>query len=200
MKRFYLWKPIIPGRRYQIEFLCLFMLLFIVMTGCGKKALPLPPPEEIPPAVTDLTADLNGQVLTLSWSVPKGGTGDQLAGYKIYRSATPLQEADCRDCPVTFQVLDDVMVYESGATDSANGKMVYTKVLETDAVAMEPSEVPEDEVPLPAGAEIPESRIEYQYKVVGYTEYNVRSPDSNVVSAGQPAGNKKAQTKGGHEE
>lgn len=185
---------------WKSGFICLFILLSVAMTGCGKKDLPVPPPEEIPPGVTDLTADLNGQVLTLSWSIPKGENGDLLVGYKIYRSSVPVQEMDCRDCPVTFQMLDDVMVDGPGVTDSGNGKVLYTKFLEADEVEMEPSGVPEDAVPLTEGAEIPESRIEYQYKVVGYTEYNVRSPDSNVVIAGQPAEMEKDQDKGGHEE
>ncbi|RJP75349.1 MAG: hypothetical protein C4522_21305 [Desulfobacteraceae bacterium] len=200
MKRVYGWKPIAPGMSWKSGFICLFILLSVAMTGCGKKDLPVPPPEEIPPGVTDLTADLNGQVLTLSWSIPKGENGDLLVGYKIYRSSVPVQEMDCRDCPVTFQMLDDVMVDGPGVTDSGDGKVLYTKFLEADEVEMEPSGVPEDAVPLPEGAEIQETRIEYQYKVVGYTEYNVRSPDSNVVIAGHPAGMKKDQDKGGHEE
>jgi len=179
------WKQIIPARRFKNGFFCLVMLLVIGTAGCGKKALPLPPPEEIPPGITDLTADLKGRILTLSWSIPKGDNADLIIGYKIYLSAVPLEETDCRDCPVTFRLLDDVIIDESSTMTSGNGKMFYSQTLEAEN---------------PEGLGTRKNTVEYQYKVVGYTEYNVRSPDSNVIIVNHPVKTETVHPKGNREE
>ena len=173
MKRFNRWTTPV--------FLCIFF--FSTVAGCGKKGLPVPPPEEIPPAVTDLAAVIDGPELTLTWTVPQGDNADDLVGFKVYRSTTPRSADDCRDCPVRFRLFADIMIGDSGAIVSENGKMTYRSVLtEEDAASAskKPSGSPDEPPPVPENRK---TGYGYQYKLIGYTEYNVRSPDSNVAAA-----------------
>ncbi|MBA4369066.1 MAG: hypothetical protein C0403_15660 [Desulfobacterium sp.] len=181
-----------------------FVLFVISMPGCGKKGLPLPPPEEIPPGVVDLSGELDGETLTFSWSIPEGKNADQLIGYKIYRSATPIQGTDCPECPVNFWLLGDMKISEFNTSDTDSRKLFFIHTLEpedTDSVIAEdsgPVIQPEADQGKPLDTNV------YQYKVVGYTEYNVKSPDSNVISIHHPAKSSsntgEAQNKGSHGE
>ncbi|RPJ82345.1 MAG: hypothetical protein EHJ94_02315 [Deltaproteobacteria bacterium] len=176
-----------------------FLLLLISMTGCGKKELPLPPPEEIPPGVVDLSGNLDGDTLTFSWSIPEGKNADLLVGYQVYRSASPIQDTDCPDCPVNFWLLGDMKISEFNTSDTESRKLVFTHILEPED---KDTMIAEDSGPVvqPGSDQKkrPDTRI-YQYKVVGYTDYNVKSPDSNVISIHHPVKTGEAQNKGSHE-
>ncbi len=180
--------------------MCCCVLFVISMPGCGKKGLPLPPPEEIPPGVLDLSGEIDGKTLTFSWSIPEGNNADQLIGYKIYRSTTPIQGKDCRECPVNFWLLGDMKISESNTSDTDGRKLFYIHNLEQEEDTE--SLIAEDSGPViqpEAGQEKqPDTNI-YQYKVVGYTEYNVKSPDSNVISIHHPVNTGEDQVKGSHE-
>lgn len=176
---------------------CLLLLL-ISMTGCGKKGLPLPPPEEIPPGVVDLSGNLDGDTLTFSWTIPEGKNADLLVGYQVYRSASPIQDTDCPDCPVNFWLLGAMEISEFNTSGTENRKLVFTHILEPEN---KDTMIAEDSGPAIQSGTDPEKRpdnIAYQYKVVGYTEYNVKSPDSNVISIYHPVNTEKAQVKGSH--
>jgi len=176
-----------------------FLLLLISMTGCGKKGLPLPPPEEIPPGVVDLSGNLDGDTLTFSWSIPEGKNADLLVGYQVYRSASPIQDTDCPDCPVNFWLLGDMEISEFNTSDRENRKLVFTHILESED---KDTMIVEDTSPVVQPGSDQEKQpdsLVYQYKVVGYTEYNVKSPDSNVISIHHPVNTGEAQNKGSHE-
>jgi len=199
MKSSSLWKQI-NQEWYKRRITYFLILLVIVMTGCGKKGPPIPPPEEIPPLVVDLVAERNGQIVTLSWSIPEEKDADPLVGYKIYHSKIFLKETDCRDCPVPFQLLDDILIQESNTMGSENRKMFFSQTLEPDDIqtmdteSSEPDDIQTMNTEAPEVVDkpekdrkIPKTITVYQYKVVGYTEYGVRSPDSNVVRLDYPA-------------
>lgn len=170
-----------PNCRQTCVFLCI--LLLGIVSGCGKKGLPIPPPEEIPPAVTDLAAVIDGQTLTLTWTLPQDDRADDLTGFRIYRSTDPRSTDSCRDCPVRFQLFADIMIGDFGATVSEDGKVTYTTVLMEDETTGVPDESSgSSDEPQQTGEKI-KAETGYQYKVVGYTAYKVKSPDSNVAMA-----------------
>ncbi len=180
--------------------LCCFVLLVIGIAGCGKKGLPLPPPEEIPPGVVDLSGNLDGNTLTFSWSIPEGKNADLLIGYKIYRSTTPIQGKDCPECPVNFWLLGDMKISESNTSDTDSRKLFFIHNLEPDDTDTE-SLIAEDSGPIiqpEADQGKPPDTNVYQYKVIGYTEYNVKSPDSNVISIHHPVKTGEVKIQGSH--
>lgn len=185
-------------RQLRSVFLCI--LLLCIVSGCGKKGLPVPPPEEIPPGVTDLTAVIEGQMLRLTWTVPQGDRADDLDGFRIYRSTVPRSKDGCRDCPVRFRLFADIMIGDSGATVSEDGKLVYRTELMEEETAVIPEESSGSPDELPPSPENRHTETGYQYKVVGYTEYNVRSPDSNVATAVAPVQTESGQVGDDREE
>ncbi|MFY9706249.1 MAG: hypothetical protein WAJ95_10055, partial [Desulfobacterales bacterium] len=62
-----------------LRLVILSALLVGLQAGCGKKGPPVPPRRYMPPAVTDLSYQLDGPTLTLSWSVPEAKDGDAAA-------------------------------------------------------------------------------------------------------------------------
>jgi len=81
----------------------LFTLLFL-MTGCGIKGSPVAPGYAKPPAVSNLQYQLEGNQLTLTWSVPPKRATDNysFAGVKVFRLKQAPKNIPCRDCPLTF--------------------------------------------------------------------------------------------------
>ena len=73
--------------------------------GCGKKAPPLPPHSDPVPPVTDLSHDLQGSRVVLTWSIPDEvkqgafGEGEMI----LSRASTKLTGELCPDCPLVFQ-------------------------------------------------------------------------------------------------
>lgn len=172
-----------PGAAGMAHFIAVAIILFCICSaGCGKKGLPLPPPDEIPPPVADLTAETAGNVLKLTWTLPRGRHADLLIGYKIYRSLDPVRAADCPECPVRYQLIEEAPITAFNTTGEEIEQMSVRLVMEPVETAMpepEPDESANHTEPIPAA-------VEFQYKVVGYTEDSVDSPDSNVVRAPHP--------------
>ncbi|MFO7560080.1 MAG: lipoprotein [Desulfobacterales bacterium] len=133
----------------------LVVAMILLLSGCGKKGPPVPPRHEIPPPVTDLSWEINQQILTLSWTVPKVESPIRLAGFKIYRSRKRLSVSDCPDCPGIFEPVADRVIKNPISRDQGGERKMYTEDLETDS--------------------------RYEYKVVAYTENGISSPDSNIV-------------------
>jgi len=133
----------------------LVITIVLLLSGCGKKGPPVPPRHEIPPPVTDLSWTINKQTLILSWSVPRVKSAIRLAGFKIYRSRKRLSVSDCPDCPGIFKPAADILIKNPIKQDQEAERKIYTEDLETDS--------------------------RYEYKVIGYTENGISSPDSNIV-------------------
>ena len=75
------------------------------VTGCGKKTLPVPPHAEPVPAVSDLSHEIDGAQVTLTWTVPgkvqqgSFGEGEMI----LSRARTKLADGPCTGCPLVFQ-------------------------------------------------------------------------------------------------
>ncbi len=71
-------------------YLCLYLCLLSVLTGCGRKTAVLPPELVAPQAITDLSAGSAAKGIRLSWSRPVKYVGgdqmDDLAGFVVLRA------------------------------------------------------------------------------------------------------------------
>ncbi len=128
----------------------------IFLSGCGKKAPPKPPHQEEPPVVDDLSYSLDGDRLKLTWTTPevKRKVKSDLGGFYVFRSKKLVSESDCKNCPVIFKRVADILLLhdkESSGRDS----MKYAEAIE--------------------------KGYRYIYKVVIYTNNGVNGGDSNII-------------------
>ncbi|MFZ1202607.1 MAG: hypothetical protein WAO07_20765 [Desulfobacterales bacterium] len=114
--------------------LCVFLLVVLlagIQASCGKKGPPVPPPRFRPPAVTDLAYAIDGESVTLSWSVP-APTDDQAAapvGCFVYQARQPLATSGCPDCSEPFTRVADTRVPPGEPGGALRRGMTYTGVL-----------------------------------------------------------------------
>jgi len=89
---------------------------FFLTPACGKKAPPLPPAHFDMPEVENLSSDLEGDQLTLTWPMPDWDPpqGIELAGFNVYRAKIK-QEDVCYHCPIHFEKVDEVAVDDLSA-------------------------------------------------------------------------------------
>lgn len=124
-----------------------------ILAGCGVKTPPVPPQLEPPPAVTDLAGAIAGDAIQLRWTIPEWESDkDDLAGFRIYRSRIPLSEVFCEDCPITFELIDEVPITRA---HQEAGIMTYTDRLE--------------------------KGNRYIYRILPVTELGLVGPESNVI-------------------
>jgi hypothetical protein len=80
----------------------LMITFLIVVSGCAKKAPPVPWESIVPKRIVDLVATPRDGRLLLAWTVPKENTDKSaltdLAGFKILRSEGVLVGEECRGC------------------------------------------------------------------------------------------------------
>jgi hypothetical protein len=116
---------------FGLRLVILSVLLVGLQPGCGKKDPPVPPRRYRPPAVTDLSYELDGQALTLSWSVPETREGDAAApvGCFVYTAKQPLVSADCPDCSESFSTVADLRIQRDASDHILKRTMTYTGVL-----------------------------------------------------------------------
>lgn len=139
------------GRVWQIWILLVAGVFF---AGCGVKAPPRPPKILPPAAVSDLSGVMDGDVLQLMWGIPaEGDDAGEAVGFAVYRSKVPIAEADCRDCPLTFQQVTRASVTPS---DIQAGQMTFSEPLE--------------------------KGYRYRYKLRTYDVFGTGSDDSNTFS------------------
>jgi predicted small lipoprotein YifL len=103
------------------------------LSGCGRKAPPVPPRRIPPPTVKDLTWQMEENTLKLTWSIPKhaGKRPRRLKGVRVYRSKEPLSEAACLDCPKQFKRVADIPIVEWNDTaEKKEAVMTYSESLE----------------------------------------------------------------------
>lgn len=130
------------------------LLAGVLVAGCGVKAPPRPPERKPPAAVRDLSGGIADGAVILRWGIPPAGkTAGEAAGFAVYRSKTPLSEAECRDCPLTFTQVAQATVTPS---DREAGGMTFSEPLE--------------------------KGFRYRYKLRGFDVFGAAGGDSNTFS------------------
>lgn len=149
-----LHKSFIKNLIFQFSIL---ITLALSLPGCGRKAPPVPPSRTQPPAVNDLSANIDGDTLKLTWSIPKekGKIASGLSGFIVYRSKMPHSESDCKNCPVLFEHVSDIPIEVKGSGSLKKDPMTYHETLE--------------------------KGYKYIYKIIGYHTKGVTGSDSNHV-------------------
>jgi hypothetical protein len=124
------------------------------LPGCGKKGPPVPPSQKPVPAVSDLKYSIDGDTLTLTWTIPKeiekGTTVSD--GFIVYRYKRPISDSPCKNCPKLFKRVSDITNDSPGYE---NKNIEYREEIEKGFV--------------------------YTYKVVLYTKSGAQSRDSNYI-------------------
>ena len=83
--------------------------LFTLVTGCGKKAPPLPSLQYMPAPPANLTYNLSNDVITLKWTYNhKENVRSKCRGFKIFRADRDLSGNGCKGCPLDFKEITAV--------------------------------------------------------------------------------------------
>jgi len=108
-----------------------WMASVFMLSGCGKKAPPVPPSGNKPPKVIDLGYSISENTIKLSWTIPK--TSDKakspVTGFLIYRSKQSSAEADCSNCPIYFLKIGDVLV-RGGVSEKPAPSVAFAQTIE----------------------------------------------------------------------
>jgi len=98
------------------------------IAGCGKKGPPVPPRQVVLPAVNDLVSVLEDDGVILTWTVPetKEKKGPFISGFVVHKAKNPVQESECKNCPVKYKAVAEIMAGSEGKA----GKMKYAGQLE----------------------------------------------------------------------
>jgi hypothetical protein len=89
--------------KIHYKYVILILVFSILIPCCGKKSPPQPQQVQLP-LITDLTADINKDLLTLSWTASKN-----FSEFTLYESKTPLS-ADCNNCPLDFKPVEHARI------------------------------------------------------------------------------------------
>ena len=134
----------------------IWMTSAIMLSGCGKKAMPKPPSGNRPPKVIDMDYRISESTIKLSWTIPK--TSDKAkspaTGFYIFRSKQSSIETDCPNCPIHFLKIGDVLV-RGGVTGKPEPSVVFSQPIEPG--------------------------YRYIYKVNAYDADGVAGQDSNLI-------------------
>jgi hypothetical protein len=81
-----------------------------------------------PPAVSDLTYEVQADNIFLGWRVPAFDPAKESApaGFKVLRARQTMDEIECGTCPMAFQVIADI----SAPGKPAGGRMRFRDALE----------------------------------------------------------------------
>ena len=104
------------------------VLLCGALAGCGRKMSPIAPGAYAPPAVKNLTFELQEETLTLYWPMPvvRSPKESPAVGFKILRARQTASEAECRTCSVRYEVAGEVR----SAGQDPSGRMQFQDRLE----------------------------------------------------------------------
>ena len=96
------------------------LMLAFTLAACGKKAMPKPPRYEEPPANIVLTvADVENDVITLTWNLPPPKDEYNLKTFHVYMAQDALATL-CLTCPPNF-----VLIGEGKAITRDDGTRAY---------------------------------------------------------------------------
>jgi hypothetical protein len=89
---------------------CIGFFLLGSTNGCGRKLPPIRPGVFPPPAVSDLTYEVQGGDIFLGWRVPAFDPAKESApaSFKVLRARQATDEIECSTCPMAFQVIADI--------------------------------------------------------------------------------------------
>lgn len=137
----------------QLSILSIFVLF---VSGCGKKAPPVPPHQKKSHAVNDLHANIDGDMLKLTWTIPreKGEIMPRLSDFIVYRSKMLHSDSDCKNCPVLFKRVANIPIEVRASGYMKKDTITFPKSLE--------------------------KGYRYIYKVIVYRK-GITSSDSNYV-------------------
>ena len=76
------------------------LLLAMLASACGRKAMPIAPGLAVPPRVTDFSAQQTGNTVHLSWSLEAGAPVEV---FRVFRDRQPLVNNPCPSCPPAFK-------------------------------------------------------------------------------------------------
>lgn len=112
--------------KLKIIAFCLLLFAFcLLLSSCGRKALPVPPGTVRPNAVKDLSYNITPHGIELIWSVPvrnrDGSPLDRIKGFRLYKAEVPIEES-CEACPPPFGKPIDIP-FEAKPEEAR--KMVY---------------------------------------------------------------------------
>ncbi len=104
--------------------------LFTLVTGCGKKAPPLPPLKYILPPPAALTYNLSNDRIILKWTYDhKKSEQAKCRGFKIFRALRDLSGKGCMGCPLQFRKLTSVSSNQLNYTEKIKkGFQYYYKI------------------------------------------------------------------------
>lgn len=118
------------GRQLRLGLLAI-ALVSLVLGGCGRKTLPIPPYAAVPEPITDLQYQQDENQVTLTWTYPKRTTvGSDLPGlqaFLVLRAVVPEQDY-CPGCPVTFSSAVEVEA-EKAIVDPKKRQAHYTETI-----------------------------------------------------------------------
>ena len=137
----------------------ILIAVVFLLPGCGKKGPPVPPRQKPVPAVSDLKHSIDGNILSLTWTIPKEKekTNTDSDGFIVYRYKRPISDSPCKNCPKLFQKVSDIPAdITNAATGNENKNIEYREEIEKGFV--------------------------YTYKVVLYTKSGAQSRDSNYIN------------------
>ena len=106
----------------------IFLVVFLLLMGCGRKTSPVPPDAVIPEAIANLKYRVDDTGVTLSWTYPKrsidGKHIENIRVFHLHKAKIP--EFDyCGGCPVLY---NEVVNIDARGT-KPNGSVIY---LDTD--------------------------------------------------------------------
>jgi len=133
--------------------------LLILCLECGKKGPPVPPRAIVPPAVKDLKAEVIGDKVRLTWSVPKKGDKvfNGLKHFGVYKYRSHSSAEMCPGCPIPFEHFLDIKLDDPGPARIEGDRIVWHDDMD-------------------AG-------YHYAYKIMVYHKSGGVSEDSNIVFA-----------------
>lgn len=139
-------------------------LLILICTGflilcleCGRKGPPVAREVTVPPAVKDLKAEVVGDKVRLTWSVPKKGDRvfDGLEHFEIFKHKSHISVEMCPGCPIPFEHFVDIRLDDREAAQVKGDRIIWHDNIETG--------------------------YRYAYKVIVHHRSGGVSKDSNVV-------------------
>ena len=133
--------------------------LLILCLECGKKGPPVAPRVIVPPAVKDLKAEVIGDKVRLTWSVPKKGDKvfNGLEHFGVYKYRSQSSAEMCPGCPIPFEHLLDIRLDDPEPARVEGDRIVWHDDMD-------------------AG-------YHYAYKIMVYHKSGGVSEDSNIVFA-----------------